>query len=162
LIFTNGNFDKELSHLNAINGADFESEAAADEAFSKIFKANMGSLGDRKQNGFTAVNAFLREGAFIYLPKNARIEAPIQLLFITDEGKIAFPRVLIVAKRFRSDDYRNFVRRRIEISNEPSSKISVADEAKINITACSAKRTSFHVSTTAAKFIAVRFMTRRR
>ena len=104
-------FDKNSSNLEALKDASVLSfaEASDDEKFGEIFKAKFGNLIDFEKNGFTALNtAFIGEGVFIYLPKNVKIEAPIQILFLTDDGKISFPRVLIVAEDFRgSDDYRN-------------------------------------------------------
>ena len=76
-------------------------EAANDERFAEILRAKLASVVDFEKNGFTALNtAFIDEGAFLFVPKNAKIEAPIQFLFLTDEGKAAFPRVLIVAEDF--------------------------------------------------------------
>jgi Fe-S cluster assembly protein SufD len=103
LIFTNGAFDKNASNLSAVKDATVLSfaEAVNDKEFAGIFRAKLGSLVDTEKNGFTALNtAFINEGAFLYLPKNVKIEAPIQLLFTTEDGKVTFPRILIVAEAF--------------------------------------------------------------
>ena len=100
----------------------------------RIFKAKLDSLIDFEKNGFTALNtAFIGEGVFIHLPKNVKIEVPIQLLFFTDDGKVSFPRVLIVAEEFaeatiiesylRTDETKYLTNAVIEIS--------LADEAKV-------------------------------
>ena len=157
LIFNNGVFDKETSKLDDLNGAkifDF-SEAAADDEFAELFRAKLGNLVETEKNGFTALNtAFIGEGVFIYLPKNAQIVAPIQLLFLTDAGKVSFPRVLIVAENFaeatvietynRSDETKYLTNAVVEIS--------VADEAKIkHFRVQRESHQAFHISTTAAE-----------
>ena len=110
LVFTNGGFNKDLSNLEAAKNATILSfsEVLEDEKFGAIFKAKLDSLIGFEKNGFTALNtAFIGEGVFIHLPKNVKIETPIQLLFFTDDGKVSFPRVLIVAENSRrSDVYR--------------------------------------------------------
>ena len=107
LVFTNGRFNKDLSNLEAAQDATILSfsEVLKDEKFGAIFKAKLDSLIGFEKNGFTALNtAFIGEGVFIYLPKNVKIDAPIQLLFFTDDGKVSFPRVLIVAEEFRGSN----------------------------------------------------------
>jgi Fe-S cluster assembly protein SufD len=101
LVFKNGIFDKKASNLKDIKEASVLSfsEAASDEKFGEILRSKLGSLVDSEKNGFTALNtAFINEGAFLFIPKNAKIEAPIQLLFTTDEGKTSFPRVSLSPK----------------------------------------------------------------
>ncbi len=157
LIFSNGVFDKGASKLDDLRGAAVLSfsEAAADEKYAEIFKARLGNLVDAEKNGFTALNtAFIGEGIFIHLPKNSKIDAPIQILFTTDEGVVSFPRVLIVAESFaeatiietynRSDETKYLTNAVVEIS--------VADEAKIkHFRVQRESHQAFHVSTTAAE-----------
>ena len=157
LIFANGRFDKEKSNLKALNEATILSfsEAATDEKFGEIFRAKLASLVDFGKNGFTALNsAFINEGAFLFVPKNTKIEAPIQLLFATDESKISFPRVLVVADDFseatiietyvRADETKYLTNAVVEIS--------VSDEAKIkHYRVQRESHAAFHVSTTAAE-----------
>ena len=157
LVFNNGAFDKSLSNLKALGDATVLgfSEAAADEKYAGIFRAKLGSLVDSEKNGFTALNtAFIGEGAFIFIPKNAKIDAPLQLLFLTDEGKAAFPRVLIVAENFaeatiietyvRSNETKYFTNAVVEVS--------VSDEAKIkHYRVQRESHEAFHISTTAAE-----------
>lgn len=103
LVFTNGAFDKNLSNLNAVQDAAVMSfsDAAKGERYAEIFKAKLARLVDSNKNAFTALNAaFIGEGVFVHLPKNAKIDAPIQLLFLTDDNAVSFPRILIVAEEF--------------------------------------------------------------
>ena len=111
LVFKNGVFDRESSNTEALKDAAILSfsETAKDEKSGAIFRSKLGSLVDLEKNGFTALNtAFIGEGVFIYLPKNVKIDAPIQLLFLTDDGKISFPRVLVVAEEFAEATIINF------------------------------------------------------
>jgi len=137
LVFTNGRFDKTLSKLDALDGAEILSfaEAASDVRFAEIFRAKLASLVEFDKNGFTALNtAFIGEGAFLFIPKNAKIEAPVQILFLTEEGKVAFPRVLIVAEAFAEATIIETYVRAAETKylTDAVIEISLADEAKLN------------------------------
>jgi Fe-S cluster assembly protein SufD len=149
--------DKSLSNLNAIKAVTVLSfsDAAKDEKFAEIFNAKLGSLVDSAKNGFTALNtAFIGEGVFIHLPKNAKIDAPIQLLFLTDEGRVSFPRVLIIAEKFAEATIIETFNRTEETKYLTNAvvEISVADEAKIkHYRVQRESHAAFHVSTTAAE-----------
>ena len=157
LVFTNGVFQKDESNLSELNDATILSfsEAATNEKYAGIFRAKLGSLVDSEKNGFTALNtAFMNEGAFVYLPKNARIETPIQLLFLTEENKVSFPRVLIVAESFAEATIIETYNRAGETKYLTNSvvEISIADEAKIkHYRVQRESHAAFHVSTTAAE-----------
>lgn len=157
LIFTNGVFDKRASKLEGLSGATILSfsEAVGDERYAEAFKAKLGSLVASEKNGFTALNtAFIGEGLFVFLPKNAKIEAPIQLLFLTDEGKISCPRILLVAESFAEATVIETYVRRAESKYLTNAvvEISVADEAKIkHYRVQRESHEAFHVSTTAAE-----------
>ncbi|HEX8367305.1 MAG TPA: Fe-S cluster assembly protein SufD [Pyrinomonadaceae bacterium] len=136
LVFINGGFNRNLSNLSALNGAEALSfsEAAGSERFSAIFKAKLASLVDFDKNGFTALNtAFIDEGAFLFVPKNTKVEAPVQFLFLTEDGKASFPRVLIVAENFSEATIIETYARSEETKYLTAAvvEISLADEAKI-------------------------------
>ncbi len=157
LVFVNGSFDKSLSNLSALNEAAVLSfaEAASDEKYASVFRAKLGSLVDAEKNGFTALNtAFVGEGAFLFVPKNVKVGAPIQILSLTEDRKVSFPRILIVAEAFseatiietynRSDETKYLTNAVVEIS--------LADEAKIkHYRVQRESHEAFHVSTTAAE-----------
>jgi len=153
LVFANGRFDKNLSNLNAIKDATVLTfgEAANDEKFAEIFNAKLGSLVDFGKNGFAALNtAFIGEGAFLFIPKNAKIESPIQFLFLTDEGKCGFPRVLIVAETHsEATIVETYVRRdETKYLTNAVIEISLADEAKIKHSRVQREsHTAFHIGT---------------
>jgi Fe-S cluster assembly protein SufD len=157
LVFTNGSFDRNLSNLSALNGAEVLSfsEAAASERFSGIFKTKLATLVDFDKNGFTALNtAFIGEGAFLCVPANTKIEAPVQFLFLTEDGKISFPRVLVVAENFSEATLIETYTRGEETKylTDAVVEISVADEAKIkHYRVQRESHAAFHVGTSGAE-----------
>jgi len=157
LVFTNGRFSKSASNLNSIPEATILSfaEAAGDERFTEIFRAKLASLVDYDKNGFTALNtAFAGEGAFVFLPKNTKVEAPIQFLFLTETGKVSFPRVLIVAETFSEATVIETYNRADETKYMTNAvvEISLADEAKIkHYRVQRESHEAFHVSTSSAE-----------
>lgn len=157
LVFTNGNFNKNLSNTDAIEEARVLSfaEAATDEKYAESFKSKFGSLVDFEKNGFTALNAaFTGEGVFLHLPKETKTDAPIQILFLTGGGKAAFPRLLIVAEKFSEATIIETYARSEESKYLTNSvvEISIAEEAKIkHFRVQRESHQAFHVSNTAAE-----------
>jgi Fe-S cluster assembly protein SufD len=158
LVFVNGRFDKNLSKLNALGDAEILSfgEVLENERLAELFKAELGSLVETEKNGFTALNtAFIGEGgAFIRTAKNVKIEAPIQLLFLTDEGVVSLPRVLVIAEAFSEVTLiETYVRaEETKYLTNAVVEISVADEAKIkHYRVQRESHEAFHVSNTAAE-----------
>ena len=136
LVFVNGVFRRDLSKTGAVGGAVVKSfgEALGDAALAPVIEAKLGSLIDTEKNGFIALNtAFIGEGAFIHLPKNVKVDAPIQLLFLTDDGKAAFPRVLVVADAFAEATIVESYLRTAESKYMTNAvvEVSLADEAKV-------------------------------
>ncbi len=136
LVFRNGLFDKNLSNIEALKDASVLSfsEAAAHEKLGEIFKNKLGSLIDFEKNGFTALNtAFIGEGVFLLVPKNVKIDAPIQFLCLTDEGKVSFPRVLVVAESFaEATIVETFIRAdETKYLTDSVIEVSLAEEAKL-------------------------------
>ena len=157
LIFANGQFDEKSSKLGAAKDANVLSFSAAlkDEKYAEILQAKLSNLIDAEKNAFTALNtAFIGEGVFIHLPKNSKIDAPVQLLFTTDDGKVSFPRVLIVADEFSEATFvETYVRsEETKYLTNAVVEISVADEAKIkHFRVQRESHSAFHISTTAAE-----------
>jgi Fe-S cluster assembly protein SufD len=157
LVFRNGVFDKEASNIAALNEARVLSfsEAFQDEKQAETVRAKLGSLVDSDKNGFTALNtAFISEGAFVLIPKNVKIESPIQLLFLTDEGKASLPRVLIVAENFAEATIIETYTRASETKYLTNAvvEVSVADEAKIkHYRVQRESHQAFHISNTATE-----------
>lgn len=157
LVLANGRFDNNLSDLSAVNEATILSfaEAAADEKYAEVLRAKLASLVGYDKNGFTALNtAFINEGVFVLVPRNCRLQAPIQILCLTEENKVSFPRVLIVAEAFsEATIIETFVRgEETKYLTDAVVEVSVADEAKIkHYRVQRESHSAFHVSTTAAE-----------
>ncbi len=104
LVFVDGALRSDLSVLTAlpqqIVAMDL-GEAMDDERDTEIVRTHLARQADYVVNGFTALNtAFINRGAFVYVPKDVAVDAPIHLLFIASSERTAnFPRVLIVAGR---------------------------------------------------------------
>ena len=103
LVFFNGKLRKDLSALTAIPEGVVAldlSAAIADERYREIIWKHLAKQADYVVNGFTALNtALISHGAFVYIPKDAIVSVPLNLLFISDGAHVAsFPRVLVVAE----------------------------------------------------------------
>ena len=136
LIFRNGMFSKPDSRLSSVGGAVVMSfsEALNDPKFAPVLQSKLGTLIESDKNGFIALNtAFIEEGAFIFLPKNTKVDSPIQMLFVSDEGTAAFPRVLIVAEEFAEATFVESYLRNSEKTyfTNPVVEVSLASESKI-------------------------------
>jgi Fe-S cluster assembly protein SufD len=104
LVLVNGLFRQDLSsigELGSIVAIDLFS-AIADARYNKIVRSYLARNANYHDNSLTALNtAFLENGVFILIPKDAKLEVPLQISFVVDpsEPNIAvFPRVLVVAE----------------------------------------------------------------
>jgi Fe-S cluster assembly protein SufD len=107
LVFLDGRFVPGLSHRDGLPAEVFAGSLA--EALEKTpgevepFLGRLGTLANvADTNPFVALNtAFLRDGAFLKMPRGAVVREPIHLLFLSsaEEGRstVSFPRNLIVA-----------------------------------------------------------------
>jgi len=84
LVFLNGRYCRELSVVQPLpEGVVMRPLAEALGSHRELVEAHLARGADRLENAFTALNrAFLADGAFIYLPRNCRLEDPIHLLFL--------------------------------------------------------------------------------
>lgn len=104
LVFVDGIFNQELSNVSAVVGSGAVvltlREAFVHEEFAETVKSNLARFIAPNTDGFTALNAaFLSDGAFLFVPKNQKAQQPIQLLFISTNGKASFPRVLAILEQ---------------------------------------------------------------
>jgi Fe-S cluster assembly protein SufD len=87
--------------LESIIAVDLFS-AAADARYNKTVRKYLARNAGYHNNGLTALNtAFLQSGVFICIPKNVKLETPVQITFVTDaaaQANASFPRVLVVAE----------------------------------------------------------------
>ncbi len=101
LIFVNGEFSENLSSYAGLG------ERVRVSSLSKAVRSgighperHLGKIAGFDNHPFTALNtAFIRDGAFIELQKDAVVEQPIHLIFISEgQGEsVSHPRNLIVA-----------------------------------------------------------------
>ncbi|HEX8834864.1 MAG TPA: hypothetical protein VF719_11720, partial [Abditibacteriaceae bacterium] len=98
LVFVNGLFNAELSSIGVLpEGVVVGSLAKAIAVEDETVKIHLARHAASQDNAFTALNtAFLQDGAYIYVPHKAVVEAPIHLLFIGTSGT-SHPRNLVVA-----------------------------------------------------------------
>ena len=103
LVFVNGLFAPQLSRLNKLpRNARIQPLAAALEDHGNVLEPYLARHAqiENKTNPFIALNTgFIRDGAFVHIPRGAMIETPVHLQFISTtarEPTVSHPRVLIV------------------------------------------------------------------
>ena len=74
--------------------------AVEDARYNKIVRKYMARNAGYHNNGLTALNtAFIQSGVFLWIPKNVKLERPLQITFVADADNGAnFPRLLVVAE----------------------------------------------------------------
>jgi Fe-S cluster assembly protein SufD len=102
LVFVNGRFSTDLSNLRSLpKGVFAGSLATALEQHPDWVRPHLARHAKFDAYPFTALNtAFVRDGAFVLIPRNAVVAEPIHLLFVTTgqrEPTVVYPRSLIVA-----------------------------------------------------------------
>jgi Fe-S cluster assembly protein SufD len=103
LVFINGQFAPDLSDFGSLpQGVQVGSLAQAIVRSSNALESHLGRYVNVERDAFCALNtAFIEDGAYVYLPRRAVLEAPICLLFISipgDDPQMTHPRNLIVAE----------------------------------------------------------------
>lgn len=104
LVFVNGYFSARLSRIGKpANGVIAESLAAAMSDHRAKVEPHWACHADYREQSFVALNtAMMEDGAFLFVPEGAVVEAPIHFLFIStapDEAAVSHPRSLIVLER---------------------------------------------------------------
>ena len=104
LVFVNGRFAPELSSCSALpEGVIATSLAGALATSPELVEPHLGRQAAPEATPFTALNAaFIQDGAFVRVPKDADLKHPILLLFVTSAdagGQMAHPRNLVVVER---------------------------------------------------------------
>jgi Fe-S cluster assembly protein SufD len=104
LVVVNGFLRDDLSTrtgLDEIVAIDLFS-AVADARYNKIARKYLARNANYHDNGVKALNtAFLQSGVFLWIPKNVKLETPLQITFVSDAGdpkRASFPRLLVVAE----------------------------------------------------------------
>ncbi|HEX6717407.1 MAG TPA: Fe-S cluster assembly protein SufD [Pyrinomonadaceae bacterium] len=102
LVVVNGFLREDLSittGLQDVVAIDLFS-AVADARYNKLVRKYLARNAGYHNNGLTALNtAFLQSGVFLWIPKNVKLETPLQITFVADaENGASFPRLLVVAE----------------------------------------------------------------
>jgi Fe-S cluster assembly protein SufD len=102
VVVVNGFLNEEASiktGLGDVVAIDLFS-AVADARYNKIVRKYLARNANYHDNGLKALNtAFLQSGVFVWIPKNVKLEAPLQITFLSDGPQTAsFPRLLVVAE----------------------------------------------------------------
>jgi Fe-S cluster assembly protein SufD len=102
LVFINGHYNAQLSKLGKLpRGVVVNSLAKAIETDGERIREHLGQTADIDANPFVALNTgFIRDGAYLFVPRGATVEQPIHLMFVNtgaDKPVVSHPRVLIVA-----------------------------------------------------------------
>lgn len=105
LVVVNGFLSEDLSDKTALENvvAIDLLTAVSDARYNKIARAYLARNAGYHNNGLAALNtAFLQSGLFLLIPKNTKVETPIQVTFLTDGETASFPRLLVVAEEHSS------------------------------------------------------------
>jgi len=102
LVVVDGFLREDLSETSALGdivATDLFS-AVSDARYNKIIRKYLARNAGYHNNGLAALNtAFLQSGVFVWIPKNVKLERPVQITFIGGTANSAtFPRVLVVAE----------------------------------------------------------------
>lgn len=103
LVFVNGHFASALSSPGGLpEGVKAGSLAAAIQSGTTLIENHLGRYAAKAENGFAALNqAFFLDGAFVHVPAGVKVEAPIQLVYVstaTQSGTTVHPRNLVIAE----------------------------------------------------------------
>ncbi|PYO79509.1 MAG: hypothetical protein DMD63_04060 [Gemmatimonadetes bacterium] len=136
LVFINGVFDESLSSFEDGGGAvRVDSLADAIKSGEPAVQQHLGTVAKFEQHTFTALNtAFISDGAFIELARDAVVDQPIHLVFISGGEGVSHPRNLIVAGRHsRAAIIESYVSLRdSEYFTNPVTEIVVGEGAHID------------------------------
>ena len=102
LVFVNGKYAPELSDVRELpEGVQVGSLAQILSDSPALLEPNLARYATFEKQPFVALNtAFLADGAFVLLPRNAVVDTPIHLLYLSttdDAPAISHPRTLLVA-----------------------------------------------------------------
>jgi len=101
LVFLNGRFAPELSALRGLpQEVEVGSLAMALQQRPPWIEAHLAHHADFEDQAFVALNtAFMRDGAYVYVPRGVALDGPIHLIFMSQqqgEAAVSYPRNLLV------------------------------------------------------------------
>ncbi len=161
LVVVNGFLREDLSTndgLGEVVALDLFS-AVADARYNKIVRKYMARNANYHDNGLKALNtAFLQSGVFVWVPKNVKLETPLQITFVADglreSPSASFPRLLVVAEENSSA---TLIESFVTNGNERHftnaiAEIVLKDGARLeHYRLQNESKNAFHVATTAAE-----------
>ena len=160
LVLVNGFLREDLSvttGLESVVAIDLFN-ASADARYNKMIRKYLARNAGYHNNGLTALNtAFLQSGVFVWIPKNVKLETPLQITFIADatlENSANFPRLLVVADENSSATIvENYISHgEQKYFTNAIAEIVVQDGAQLEHYRLQREsRNAFHVSTTSAE-----------
>lgn len=103
LVFVNGHFAPERSDLNDLpEGVLVKSLAAAIRENTELVADNIAGYPESFESPFAMLNtAYIRNGAIVYVPKNAALPKPVHFLFLStapNDPVVSHPRTLVVVE----------------------------------------------------------------
>jgi Fe-S cluster assembly protein SufD len=103
LAFVNGHFARDLSDLGELPaGVRIGSLKTFIETDPEPVQRHLSKFADTSRNPFVALNtAHVYDGTFLYLPRGARLEEPVHLLYVSrsnGDPVVSHPRTLIIAE----------------------------------------------------------------
>ena len=160
LVVVNGFVREDLSTrigLDDVVAIDLFS-AVADARYNKVARKYLARNANYHDNGVKALNtAFLQSGVFLWIPKNVKLETPLQITFVADtelQNAASFPRLLVVAEENSSATVvENFISHgEGRHFTNAIAEIVVKDGARLEHYRLQREsRNAFHVSTTSAE-----------
>lgn len=102
VVVVDGRFAPEASELGAPSGCRVGSLADAVARGDAEVGRHLARHASFDRNGFTALStALFRDGAFVVVPDGARLDRPIEVVFVSTGacGDVAYPRLLVVCGR---------------------------------------------------------------
>ena len=102
LVVVDGFLREDLSVKTGLEGvvATDLFSAASDARYNKLVRKYLARNAGYDSNGLTALNtALLQSGVFLLIPKNVKLETPLQITYVADaENSASSPRALIVVE----------------------------------------------------------------
>ena len=102
LVVVDGFLREDLSVKTGLEGvvATDLFSAASDARYNKLVRKYLARNAGYDSNGLTALNtALLQSGVFLLIPKNVKLETPLQITYVADaKNSASFPRALIVVE----------------------------------------------------------------
>ncbi len=102
LVFVNGFYSEKLSQVkNLPSGILLGSLSDFIQKKPELIQEHLSKYSSYQKHPFVALNtAFVREGAFVFIPKGITLEKPIEIIFISESSRtfVVQPRNLIVAE----------------------------------------------------------------